>query len=421
MKCIKFVTLIPNYLDGDIDIKTKEEMDNHIANCQSCREKFEERKEILDTFKYILEDKEIQINSRKNEILNNIDKSRYTSSIVNKTFYNLHVKKAAFIGVAAAVFLIFIALKHGGNIYNTGIQYSTKITEKNKVVKEPAEKVVSTVNPVLPSTVKINFKKLPNPTGETISATVNSSYKKELVEKLNKMKQLPAGVGPWLPIYCNNGKLMFYNYNHMVAYNYSEKDKGIYSILDFSNLKVGSYQGSEVLIFNISPDGNYALLGTYSAEKDLKFDKSLYIYNLNNGTIKEIATNFNIKAKNVIWYNKIDGSSPEWVVSVKDDKNAVIWDLAQQKALEKLSMDLKEVKDKNDGKFIGSDNLKFTDDKGNTTKLVTENLISVFVFKDSNTLFGLQYIEGIQDLKLTDFQVVEIDISNKTGKVVFTP
>jgi hypothetical protein len=421
MKCVKFVTLISNYLEGDIDSKVKVEMDNHIENCPSCREKFEERKELLDTFKYMLADEKIQIKSRKNEILTNIDRSRYTSSIVNKTFYRLYLKKGAFIGVVAAVFLMFIALKQGGNIYNTAIQYSTKITEKNKVVELPAEKVVPAVNSELPSIVKINFKELSKPTGEVISPTVNSSCRQKLVEMLNKMKQLPPGVGPWLPIYCNNGKLMFFNYNHMVAYNYNEKDKGIYSILDFSNLKVGSYQGSEVLIFNFSPDGNYALLGTYSAEKDLKFDKSLYIYDLNNGTIKEIATNFNIKGKNVTWYNKVDGSSSKWVVSVKDDKNTVIWDVDKHKALGTFSMDLKEVKDKNDGKFIGSDNLKFTDDKGNITKLVTENLIPVFVFKDSNTLMGVQYIEGIQDLKLTDFQVVEIDIRNKTGKVVFRP
>jgi WD40 repeat protein len=419
MKCVKLITLIPNYFEEDIDSKVKVEMDNHIATCQNCRKKFEERKEVFDTFKYMLVDEEIQIKSRKDEIINNIDKSRYTSTIVNKTFYRLYVKKGAFIGVVVAVFLMFIALKHGGNIYNTAIHYGTKITEKNKVIEQTAEKVVPTVNPELPSTVKINFKELSNPTGEVISTTVNSAYRKKLVEMLNKMKQLSPGVGPWRIIYCNDGKLMFYNYNHMIACNYTEKEKSIYSILDFSNLKVGSYQGSEVLVFNFSPDGNYLLLGTSTFELNVKSDKSLYIYDLNNDRIIEIASNFSMREENVKWYNNVNSSSSKWVVSTKDDKSTVIWDVANAKALEKLPIDVKETPYKN--KFLNSEDLEFTDDKGTITELVTESYIERFWFKDSNTLIGVQSIEGIENLKLMDFQVVEINISDKTGKVTFRP
>jgi len=419
MKCVKFVSLIPNYFEEDIAIKVKIEMDNHIVNCQSCRKKLEERKEILDTFKYMLEDEEIQIKSRKDEIIKNIDKSRYTSSIVNKTFYRLYVKKGAFIGVVAAVFLMFIALKYGGNIYNTAVQYSTKITEKDKALDKPTEKVVPTVTPSLSSTVKINFKELSNPTEEVISSTVNSSYKKELVETLNKMKQLPQGVGPWRIIYCNNGKLMFYNYNHMIAYNYNEKEKGIYSILDFSNLKVAGNQGSQVVDFSPSADGNYVLFGAFTSEPDLKHDRSLYIYNVDNGTVKEIATNFNMSADNVIWYNNDNDSPAKWVVSAMDDNRTVIWDVDKSNPLRELPSDVNGISDKSI--ISSSEDLKFTDDKGNITKLVTEAFIERFGFKDSNTLIGIQYMAGMQDLKLMDFQIVEINISDKTGKVVFEP
>lgn len=334
-----------------------------------------------------------------------------------------HIKRGSFIGAAAAVFLIFIAFKYGGNIYNKAIQYSNNMTEKKIVVAQPAKKVVPTINHVISSTVKISFKEtskeLLNPTGDGISATVNSASRKKLVARFNKMKQLSPGVGPWRIIYCNNGKLMFYNYNHMIAYNYNEKEKGIYSILDFSNLNVGSYQGSELLDFNFSPDSNYLLLGTSTFELPSKHTKSLYLYDLNNDITKEIATNFSMSAENVTWYNNSYDSSSKWIVSAKDDKITMLWDVANTKALAILPTDAKEVPNKN--KFLNSEDLKFTDDNGNITKLVTETYIERFGFKDNNTLIGVQYMEGIKDLKLTDFQVIEINISDKTGTITFRP
>ncbi|MGV8982901.1 hypothetical protein [Clostridium sp.] len=330
------------------------------------------------------------------------------------------IKRGAFIGMIAAIFLIFITLKYGKNIFNTVMQYNTNTSEKDKVVVSPSEKVIPTINSIISSTVKINFKdiskELLNPTGDGINSSINSTYRKKLVGLLKKMKQLPQGVGPWRTIYCNNDKMMFYNYGHMIAYNYSEKEKGIYSILDFSNLKVGSYQGSEVITFSVSPDGNYVLFGTNIGERDLKSDKSLYIYNVNNGTVKEIVTNFKLQRENVNWYND---STYKWVVSAKDDKNTVIWDVDKAKTLGVLPIDVKEVSDTS--KFLNSEDLSFTDAKGNITKLVTENYTENFWFKDNNILIAVQSIENMNNLKLMDFQIVEINIDNKTGNVTFRP
>lgn len=421
MKCIKFVSLIPKYFDDDLAINVKGDMDNHIANCNSCRKKLEDRKKFEETFKYVLSNEEVNLKSRKDEILNKINKSRYTGKIANKTFYRLYFKRGTFIGVAAAVILIFITFKYGENIYNAAMQ-STTMTEKNAVIEPSSEKLVPTVNSVISSTVKINFndisKELLNPTRDVISASVNTTSRKKLVEMLNKMKQLPQGVGPWRTIYCNNGKMMVYNYGHMIAYNYTEKEKGIYSILDFSNLKVGSYQGSEVITFSISPDGNYVLFGTFVSEIDLKSDKSLYIYDVNNGTVKEIVTNFKMQEK-AIWYNKLNDSSSKWIVSAKDDKNVVIWDVDKSRTLGLLPIDVKEILDTS--KFLNSEDLNFKDDKGNITKLVTKNYTETFWFKDNNTLIAVQSIENMDNLKLMDFQIVEININTKTGKVTFRP
>lgn len=423
MKCVKCVTLIPNYFEDDIDSNVKVEIDIHIASCPSCQEKLKDRKELLDAFKCVLSDEEIHTKSRKDEIINNINSSKYTGSISNKTFYHLYVKRGAFIGVAAAVFLMFIIFKHGGNVYNAAIQYSTNMTEKNKVVENVVEKVVPAVTPVPSSPIKIKFnelsKELLNPTGDGISATVNSTSRKKLVEMIGKMKELPIGVGPWRIIYCNNGKMMFYNYGHMIAYNYTEKEKGIYSILAFTNLKVGSYQGSQIINFSSSPDGNYLIIGTLNGEQNVTSNKSLYLYDLNNDITKEIATNFNMNAKNVTWYNNVGDASYKWVVSAKDDKSTVLWDVDNAKALEKLPIDVKETV--NENKFLNYEDLSFTDDKGNITKLVAEAYIDTYWFKDNNTLIAVQFVENMENLKLMGFQIVEINISDKTGQVTFRP
>lgn len=426
MKCMEFENLLSCYFEEDIDYSVKEAMDNHIKDCDSCREKLNKRKKMIATFKYVFEDEDIEFKSRREEIIKNINNSKYTGSLGNKIFYSLRNHKNAWSGTVAAVFLMFIVIKFGGNFYDTIMHYSEKVKENNKINNAVGVEKINKGKKPSNDKADINISEdiayvvLPrqqlNPTGDGMSNIVSSQYRKKLDDTLKNMRGLSTGVGPWRIIYCNNDKLMFYNYNHLIAYNYNEKNKGIYSILDFSKLKVGSYQGSEIIDFSFSPDGNYCLIGTSTMEIDIKGTKSLYIYNINDGTIKEIVTNFNMKKDNIIWYSL----SSRWVVSAKDDGKTIIWDVNNFKALKTLPMDIKKVKD-NAGRFLNFDNLKFKKNNGNISNINTGKIVDKWWFKDENTLIGVPYRTDIQGVKLSDFEIVEINIVDRTGKIVFRP
>ncbi|MBC8061594.1 MAG: zf-HC2 domain-containing protein [Clostridiaceae bacterium] len=422
MKCIKFIKLIPNYFDNEVDSKVKEEMEDHIKHCQSCKEELDKRKKLMTSFKSVLEEEEVKFKSRKDEIIKNIDSSRYSNRITSKMFYHLNRYKAGYSVSVVAVVLMFISLNFGGNIFNTAMKSSDMATEKQIKPGIRVQKDEVKGN----QTVTVKYDILPkeqlNPTGDGISNRVNSIYRKELINTLEKMKELNPGVGTWITIYCNNDKLMFYNYNHLVAYNYNEKEKGIYSVLDFSNLKVGGYQGSETVVFSFSPDGNYCLVGTHIGEIDLVSKNSLYLYNVNTGKYNEIATNFNMKTDKVLWYSALNDSS-KWIVSATDHRDGtknILWDVDKAKTLVTLPKDIKAVGD-NRGKFLDYDNLKVKDDNGNTVTLESPIYIYSWYFKNANTLIGVPYRTDIENYKLLDFEVVEININEKTGKVVFRP
>ena len=434
MNCMNFINLIPYYLDNDVTVEIKLEMEDHIKYCEDCKEILNKRKLLMVSFKNVLINEDIKFKSRKTEILKNINKSRYSNNIRDKIFYHVNSHKTFYGTAIAAIFLMIIVFNFGGNLYKPTLKYSSNMKANTKAMDKQSSSDIATkqdetnntktvIESQPTSTVTIKYDILPkgelNPTGDGVSSTINSEYGKVLTSSLEKMKTLSPGVGPWRTIYCNNGKLIFYNYNHLVAYNYNEKEKGIYSILDFSKLKVGSYQGSQIVEFSFSPNGNYCLIGTLTAELDIKYNSSLYMYKVNDGTIKEIATNFSMIKDNVKWYSNTDSSS-KWIVSAKDDRETILWDVNNSKALEQLQSNVKEVKD-NAGRFLSSDNLIFKDNVGNITKLDPELYLDSWWFKDDNTLIGAPYISGIQDMKLTDFQVVEINIKDKTGKIVFRP
>jgi WD40 repeat protein len=210
----------------------------------------------------------------------------------------------------------------------------------------------------------------------------------------------------------------------LIAYNYNEKEKGIYSILDFSNLNVGSYQGSQVIGFSFSPDGNYCLIGTFNGDIDKNYNKDLYIYNVADGTVKKILINFCLNENNVIWYSSQDVSQ-KWIVSAKDDRTSIMWDVNSSKPLGTLPTNIKEAK-VNVKKYLYFDNLIVKDNTGYTFKLDTERSADRWWFKDDNTLVGVPFkdtsnMPGSMDLRLLDFEIVEININDKTGKIVFRP
>ncbi|WP_029687865.1 DUF4349 domain-containing protein [Thermoanaerobacter sp. A7A] len=51
MDCKKALQLIPRYIDGELDVSQKEELEKHIESCESCRKEYQLEKNIIESLK----------------------------------------------------------------------------------------------------------------------------------------------------------------------------------------------------------------------------------------------------------------------------------------------------------------------------------------------------------------------------------
>jgi len=51
MDCKKALQLIPRYIDGELDVAQKEELEKHIESCESCRKEYQLEKNIIESLK----------------------------------------------------------------------------------------------------------------------------------------------------------------------------------------------------------------------------------------------------------------------------------------------------------------------------------------------------------------------------------
>lgn len=80
MKCEVFREKILQYLDDDLTIDERLEMELHIKQCSECRRIYEEEKEIDDLFRNALNDDSIEFNSSVNKVMSVIDKDKYNKN-----------------------------------------------------------------------------------------------------------------------------------------------------------------------------------------------------------------------------------------------------------------------------------------------------------------------------------------------------
>ncbi len=257
------------------------------------------------------------------------------------------------------------------------------------------------------STGKIEFEEAFN--GNLISPTVSKDIKGKLLQSIASMKKTEPGVGLWRVVYCNGDKIILDNYAYIVACDITEKNKGIYSIIDLRNLKVGSYQGSQIYMVHSSPDLSACVIGTGCMERDIQSTFSLYICNFYKNSTKEIETNYNMDNSEVKWYtNASTPSGSGRYVSVKSEDKTIFWDVKEEKRLNGIPGSVKEETVRKE----------YVEDIGFET-----GYINSFWWKlDDNRVIGVPYKAGVDsalELTLGDFEIVEVNIKNRTGKILF--
>jgi hypothetical protein len=280
----------------------------------------------------------------------------------------------------------------GGVLEEGYLKSSVKdLLQRNVVIKQDEAKLIDTL------------------ISNSISPSVTGEIKEKLKSSIASMKEMGPGVGPWMIIYYNEEKIILYNYAHIVACDISENNKGIYSIIELKDLKVGSYQGSEIAMIYPSPDAMSCVIGTGTWEQDIQCTKSLYICNLNDSSVSELETDYNMANNKVAWYRNMQSPALlPWYVSIKENDATIIWDVEKGRKLNSLP-------------------------KGARLETIVEKYVEKVSFetgyyynfwweKGENKVIGAPYKNGVTssaELKLTDFEIIEVDSTDKTVKILY--
>lgn len=283
ISCITFKKHIDDFIDGSITDDLKAAIEEHIQNCESCHILYEEELQIESAFKDVVNIRNINFNSSRNEILRGIDKKRYSKSFSNKLHYRI---KKNILTYAASVLLIFSITSGSFYFYNS---YMNKLNKPTSLKKD-----YSYLESVKPDTInKIVEPKISNQDNNLIERELplpNRSNNKGLQELLNKIKTEPQGSEPWILGYTDNNKIIFHNNSALLAYSYNNGSPKYYAGIDLNKIDAVYTQGSIHTDFNFSPNGDYAIINNGYNENDIQKSKyNMYLYNLKNGALNIIS------------------------------------------------------------------------------------------------------------------------------------
>ena len=241
----------------------------------------------------------------------------------------------------------------------------------------------------------------------SISPSVTDEIKVKLRSSIDSMKKMGPGVSHWKIIYCNGEKIILYNYAHVVACDISEKNKGIYSIIELKNLKVGSYQGSNCAAVYPSPDAMACVIGTIFHGLNSKY--SLYFCNFFDGSVKEIEVNYNIGKGEVEWYkNPLSSSLLPWYVSIHGINNKLYCDAEKSRKADKIPVAAER---------------QTVERKYMVVKDSDIGYYYPYWWKENeNKVIGVPYRKidiPFGEIKLIDFEIIEVNMKDKSVKVLY--
>jgi hypothetical protein len=108
MNCNIFEKRLEDYVLGDVSEDLKSSLEKHIEKCESCRRLYEEEVKIDIDFKTVLSVEGTKFNSSRTNIMNSIDKNRYSKKASNKIFYNFRRHKSKYLSYAVAVIAMIV-------------------------------------------------------------------------------------------------------------------------------------------------------------------------------------------------------------------------------------------------------------------------------------------------------------------------
>lgn len=287
ISCLTFKKRLNEFIYNSITDDLKTSMEDHIQNCEPCQTLYEEELQIDKAFKDVINIRNINFNSSRDDIIKGIDKNRYNRSFSNKLFYKFRRNILAY----AVSAILFFSISSGGfyyyNLYiNNPEKQIIAITsvdiingiEDYKQFEEPLQKV-ETLNTSYLET------KLPIPT---------DSNNKKVQEVLGKIQKETHSGNPWIFGYADFNRIIFYNHSALLAYSYNDGKPKFYSGIDLEKIDVGYMQGPIHTDFNFSPNGDYVVINNGIEEYNLQSNKyNMYLHSFKSGEMRIISNENN--------------------------------------------------------------------------------------------------------------------------------
>jgi len=141
INCNVFLKSLKDNIAGELPYNVKQSADEHMNTCSNCKKIYDEQLKIYGLLKSTVANTPVEFSSSRNEILNRIDKNRYSKKLLNKVSFSFRRNslKYAISGIALILFVysspyIYNNLKVSKSI-ETSSENTTKQNKLN-IIKE---------------------------------------------------------------------------------------------------------------------------------------------------------------------------------------------------------------------------------------------------------------------------------------------
>ena len=269
------------YIEKDLPYSAREEMREHLEECEACRAAYEKKLFIREQFCGAFNEEQLVFSSVKQGVMNAIRNTEIEASWFEKIYS--HFKKFGSIYASLAAMFAFVILvvpNMGGMMKKDSKSICIKDEASNKADYEYKD---SLTNTIIPNELK--------------------GSNEALDKVLSEIKAKELGVGPWRTVFADNNRIYFYNYSHLLVCDNSLAKKGITGAVDLIKIDLDGYQGSSVVKFLPSNNGDYCVIVNRIDELDMINDKKpLYMYNAKNNSLQAIGQE-NLALISTAWSN----------------------------------------------------------------------------------------------------------------------
>lgn len=302
MNCSKFADNLMDYIENELGSIDSNEMLNHLESCDKCREIYERRMSTIHSFQQVLAFSGVNFSSKKQSILDDIDKNKYNITFKNKFKYGIIRNKKLIVTLAAASFVFMLLPK---TLSIIGID---KINIKSGSAKS------SSVNQEAKKEAQDNLGMI------EASKEPSDATHENILKELEELKSdIPIKEIPWSIYYADKGNIIFANYTHLLVYNQFSNE--ITNAIDLRDLGISGEIGEKSSFdIKVSPYGNYAVIGNTTPDKDKKLTANektpVYLLDFyNNRTMKlqdnnllDVYVNWSMNSTWMVRYDTVEES-----------------------------------------------------------------------------------------------------------------